>query len=530
MVETHQYEYRYLFEEAETENTTWDHPHPDCDASLWAALSQPPYEPKFEALSYTWGSADDPEIAFVEYTRTKAGLLADIGTLPIGHNLATALRHLRLPDKSRTLWVDAVCINQEDLTEREDQVKRMASIYKLAQRVVVWLGPSSGDSDTAFSYLDYLGSQLEVSRNRYRYRAPGATEPEWFRSICPIPFSDKVWTAIDRLLQRPWFERLWVWQEIQLANSRAIAVCGHRTMLWQNLRKAIIALLTKDELPTISLRRRLQSVENVTTEMNSCTFGTLIGYSRERHCSDPRDKIYGMLSFCGQQLAERIEVSYTKDVAEVYKDVFLQSSLQNRRLDSLPGCTSTRQRPGSPSWVPNWEVAGETYPLGAFCCASGISSAVLEYTAPRVLQVAGVQAARVHTVTQRATAHLPDRDVLDAIRSWEPPGLQEDSYVSGGLLIDAYCTTLRAGYLSERWSGLSAPSLESWKELYLSQVSSTTTKHGDNDYGSDGDIDWMLRIVRGRTLMRTEEGHIGIGPSEAEPGKRSTQGTHRDKD
>lgn len=133
---------------------------------------------RVKALPYTRGSSDDPEIAFVEYAGTRIGLPADAGTLPIGQNLAKALRHPHLPDTSRNLWVDAVCVNQEDLAERTDQVKNMASIYKLAQRVVVWLGPTSDNSDIAFSALDYVGSQLEVSRNRYRFRAPGSVESE----------------------------------------------------------------------------------------------------------------------------------------------------------------------------------------------------------------------------------------------------------------------------------------------------------------------------------------------------------------
>jgi len=85
----------------------------------------------FEALSYAWGPIDDPSQVFVGPKRQH---------LSITRNLADALRHLRYGDAPRTLWVDAICVNQADLPERGSQVKRMAETYTRASRVVVWLG------------------------------------------------------------------------------------------------------------------------------------------------------------------------------------------------------------------------------------------------------------------------------------------------------------------------------------------------------------------------------------------------------
>lgn len=522
VAETHQYKYSYIFEHDDTENTQWIHPDPNCNPSLWApALESPPadFEPQFESLSYTWGSGKPAETAFVEYSGTETSRTSNTWILPLGQNLAQALRHLRRTDADRTLWVDAICINQKDIPEREYQVRKMSLLYQLARRVVVWLGPQSSDSDIAVSSLQYIGSQIEIGRNRARFRAPGAIEAEWFRATTPLSLTKKAWTAVDNLFQRPWFERLWIWQEIQLANSNAIVVCGNHEMLWQQLRKAIICLLTKQQLPTQQLRTRLGDIDPLTIERYSGSFNLLINISRMRKCFDPRDKIYGMLSICGVKLGSKIETSYKKDVKDVYKDVFLQYANQVERLDLLSGCDSALQLEDSPSWVPNWTIPRETWPLYGFSFASGISKSSLRFQAPDILEVEGVRFARIERVTERAPLESPG--TLDMVRTWEMPDLQTGIYVAGGSLLDAYCTTIRAGYFDERWPTVKAPSLEEWKDQYLNRISPRRTDQSNEDCELDADIDWMLKMVRGRTFMTMEEGYIGIGPPEATSGETS---------
>ncbi|PMD21171.1 HET-domain-containing protein, partial [Hyaloscypha hepaticicola] len=84
--------------------------------------------PKYEALSYTWGEpVDDFEI------------IVNSVTFAVRRNLWEALYHLR-GGNSRALWIDAVCINQNNISERNEQVQMMRRIYERAQRVVIWLG------------------------------------------------------------------------------------------------------------------------------------------------------------------------------------------------------------------------------------------------------------------------------------------------------------------------------------------------------------------------------------------------------
>ena len=522
--ETAQYHYRFIFEDAE-ENTRWSHPVADCDSRLWHELEELPpagFQPAFEALSYSWGSEQDPETAFVDYQYPSHNCQPNTRryfTKPITQNLAAALRALRDPNGSRTLWVDAVCIDQTNHLERASQVKHMSQVYKLAQRVIVWLGPSTSSTSTAMSTLQYLGSQLEVSRRRGRFRSPQATEPEWFRASTSLPYDNTTWQAINDLIHRSWFERLWIWQEIQLANSRAVVVCGMHQIEWQCLRKAMICLYSKDELPSPELRRRLEIIDPLTNECLASSAYLLLNISRQRLCTEPKDHIYGMLSICGPKLANKIKPNYDQSVMYrvVFKDVFLKYLDQVKRLDFLSECEDRSEKHTGPSWVPDWSVARTTYPLYAFTFASGVSRSETRHNSPNHLQVEGVKAATIRKVLQ--TMPMDFADILKTLRDAEPADLRTRAYPTGETLLDAYCAVLRAGFLRERWTHHVGPSLEEWKAQYLNLTSSLTRDLPMSTVCTDSaDIFWCLKLLRGRTLFETQDGYIGIGPPRAQPG------------
>ncbi|KAL6865857.1 hypothetical protein ACO1O0_001956 [Amphichorda felina] len=158
-----------------------------------AAIQHVPGTPEYEALSYTWGSAHSRRAIIVEdpalNTRTK---------LLVTKSLAIALHHLRYRDRARALWVDAICINQQDMAERNAQVQRMPHVYRLAHRVVVWLGPGSRQSRLAMSTLGYLGGHVQVTRQNHLVRMPGAAEWDWYGPMSDLPYDDETWRSILR--------------------------------------------------------------------------------------------------------------------------------------------------------------------------------------------------------------------------------------------------------------------------------------------------------------------------------------------
>ena len=151
----------------------------------------------YEALSYTWGAASEG----------RSIVLNGSCTLPITDNLFRALRRLRWPLKWRLLWVDAICINEEDVRERSAQIAIMREIYQRAKAVIVWLGEPRADD------IQYLMS----SDRRYYVQLISAltrTEPKWYervsklkdpmvmskRNILPRLYVDSVSTFNETLL------------------------------------------------------------------------------------------------------------------------------------------------------------------------------------------------------------------------------------------------------------------------------------------------------------------------------------------
>jgi hypothetical protein len=210
-----------------------------------------------------------------------------------------------------------------------------------------------------------------------------------------------------------------------------------------------------------------------------------------------------------------METNYKLSEEQVNKSAFLAYYRFDERLTLLQECDLRgRTRPG-PSWVPDWTSVRTTHPLSAFVCASGISRAHAELESDDVLSVLG---RRVATIAS-ASSPAPEDAVkaLRNIQTWEPADLLTAQYVEGGSLLDAFLTTLRVGYLAERWTTLRADTLESWKLHYLKALHS---KLGPVDAAEadEGEVYWATKIVKGRSFVRTTSGHIGLASAATEPG------------
>lgn len=156
--------------------------------------------PPYEALSYTWGS-----LPTSPHTLSIAISDCDIATLDITPNLDLALRRLRedIPaNKSRLLWIDAVCINQSDLVEKSTQIPKMAMIYNRAEGVSVWLG---GDD------AGFINKLLNL---------------DGFDPLTKDPGTPEEWAALLALMQRPWFNRRWIVNDLK--SFRTIPIIWER--------------------------------------------------------------------------------------------------------------------------------------------------------------------------------------------------------------------------------------------------------------------------------------------------------------
>ncbi|KAK2603546.1 hypothetical protein QQS21_004315, partial [Conoideocrella luteorostrata] len=248
-------------------------------------------EQSYEALSYCWGDSAHRRLIF-----------CDGKPFPVTENLESALRHLRLAEIERVLWVDAICINQDDVSERAYEVRLMRQIYQRANRVVIWLGDGDGDSDLVFPLCErliasnqdlladnnfeldnpeilwgprrqeILKQRLDRSRRRgAETESDGSQRPDDEDIDIKDPkltsiitdgqksngtisgdkyveneVSSEEATALLRLISRPWFTRCWVLQEACLG-LETLVVCGAKSLDWENFYIGVsLALVLSD--------------------------------------------------------------------------------------------------------------------------------------------------------------------------------------------------------------------------------------------------------------------------------------------
>ncbi|KAI9665104.1 MAG: hypothetical protein M1821_006552 [Bathelium mastoideum] len=172
-------------------------------------LSPEPYD----ALSYHW---DDDWPSEQEAKYIKILVQSEVYAIRIRPNLFYALRQLRsLSEEPLYLWVDALCINQEDGNEKSQQIQRMYLIYNKAEQIRIWLGLESHNSSKAIRFVEKC---LKLD--------------DFDRLVQDTPTSEH-WAALSTLMRRRWFNRRWIIQEISLARNATLH-CGKDSLPWRD--------------------------------------------------------------------------------------------------------------------------------------------------------------------------------------------------------------------------------------------------------------------------------------------------------
>ncbi|KAL8866973.1 MAG: hypothetical protein Q9174_005961, partial [Haloplaca sp. 1 TL-2023] len=511
---------RYLFMSPRHSGipNSWKHPLADYDekayelpktsahdASLW-------HLPPYEALSYTWGNTDNQEYVYVA---DPANPSQTSSWLRVRANLANALRHLRYPDRQRTLWVDAISINQADIHERGRQVKRMSQIYPSSDSVIIWIGPESEDSKLALETLQYFSEQVEYIISHRWGDAPNAQELDWWRDGHPLPYEESTWESIVSLLHRPWFERVWVLQEA-LSCDRVLLQCGRDSIPWVNVRKALLVLRQKTSVLPPNIRGRLFTYARGLMAPPLASSEHLLLWTRNQKCTDPHDRIYGILGLLDPRIVAKIEVDYSIPVWKTYSRLVLAEQEVYQKLNMLNHCNITTRGQGHPSWVPNWEQPIEGANMGYLSIrrfyASARSSAVAKLIEPAYhLQVTGRIVDTISRISHNLTGTFPE--VIDEILHWAPREPRSDVYVSGGLSIDAYVEVLVRGRTSDRAQGNNpCPSIRQLSE-HLTQV----VARGELD--DEAARKFKDCFFVNERLFSTREGYLGVSAEGLREGK-----------
>ncbi|KXJ89330.1 heterokaryon incompatibility protein-domain-containing protein [Microdochium bolleyi] len=494
----------------------------------------------YTALSYVWGSTEDPKHISV---REEGG---SSGTLVVTRNLEEALRYLRHAQEPRVMWIDAICINQADMDERSRQVVFMARLYNTARDVVVWLGPDKDDGEFALTFLKSWGDRISVNWTKTAMEILGKREDtgdcefdaEFPKSMSRGRLNDRESWALYHLMNREWFERLWVRQEAITMTPTSIR-CGNTEFGSPALMRTIFMMQTRNiwfDLPVDEtlrfLERRKLVYDLIVARADTRPLDRLRFDLSGLKWGQPVDAIYASQNLLTSLEKDmNIVPDYTLSATTVFQDLATQLINHAEKLTLFHTCElASKSLPDLPSWVPDWSNQIKVSAMDVFWSASAWISASYSLEPENVLRAAGIHKATVRTAFDLATK--PQNQELLFLRishhMWTllPDDLSAP-YIGGGDLCEAYTKTFSAEHCRERYSeALDRVALQDAKE-FIRELRSISAIEGVADHlracsrpGMGSYLNAALALFRGRSFITTDEGYIGLAPQDAQPGDR----------
>ncbi|KZL80803.1 ankyrin and het domain-containing protein, partial [Colletotrichum incanum] len=322
--------------------------------------------------------------------RNHQAILQNGSTLNITESLYNALRDIRheeMSQGSRTVWADAICINQEDVEERQQQVSMMGSIYREASRVITYIGPEKDDSSLALSIARDLYNR---TLSRYRDHGPISLSAQELNSIERQLAFEPHWMALRALVLRTWSSRCWCAHEF-LLNRNLLMMCGRTELSDWYLIPAIVQHVVNGSLPRfllpyspddpISTRECLRSL--MLLRSHQLDLLTLLKGAHPFQSTDPRDKVYSLLGLAVDRDDIALEIDYSCKAEQLYITVANKILAKSPTLGILYSNLNKKSLT-LPSWVPDWS----TWQFGSNGAAHYFSYAACAATPPEL---------RVHT-------------------------------------------------------------------------------------------------------------------------------------
>ncbi|KAH8753764.1 heterokaryon incompatibility protein-domain-containing protein [Hyaloscypha sp. PMI_1271] len=390
--------------------TPTDDPHSDLELSI---LHTPLETLSFYALSYTWGSPQNPREILLNGIK-----------LQVRVNLFAALKAISLQlDAPVMIWADAICINQNDSEEKGQQVKMMTDIYRTAKQTLIWLGEGDAETDALINAMDVIGSAAfttgimklgEDDAKKWPNLDPEKADlrkavQKLIRSTANFPI-----LPLTDLSYREWFSRVWIIQELSVAKTVTF-VCGSKwidgnnfiaafkfgyywfanefeplknTSGWLIFRIFKMALRNQQNklsIPnpraatTLGTRKMITPLEfdtNATsssglTLMQHMVRGFTLSVGEPLDSSEPKDRIYAFLGISNDRKELGIvenykeEVTYQHIYAETAKALIRQGNLDILSLCRSPTSEQIERDSRLPSWAPDWTKRMIT-PCGGF--------------------------------------------------------------------------------------------------------------------------------------------------------------------
>lgn len=373
--------------------------------------------PPYRALSYTWGDVRPDHVE----------VYVDGQIFMARENLWLALNQLDYDKTIDLIWIDALCIDQRNVAERNEQVKKMKTIYERAEEVLVWLGPSI-NTFPEFQFVRKLYRRRNsIRRVTERIEAPDA--PDLLRSLA-------------KLFQRSYWFRMWIVQELTVAR-KIVLLCGHDSCsadvlsavqaLFQDMRYAEKfpndVLFNRVPDPPVTAILRTNGIAGYdkwqqALSSNKLSFFECLMWHEFKSASDPKDMILGLAGLANTTSKYKIDVDYSLSVTQIYTN-FARLEIDNSQsLNILTRARLCTNEYGLPSWVPHWSspqnnghffLRNITQPQYYFCAAKETLAKAVFDERGEIMTVTSVQLGTVGHVGRLSGA--VDIDDLDAVVS-----------------------------------------------------------------------------------------------------------------
>ena len=510
--------------------------------------------PAYETVSYCWG--DPTRRAIVEVDGADLGVPA---------SCEETLRRMRHQDRKRTLWIDAVCIDQNNIEEKGRQVAFMGEVYQKASCNLIWLGEEDTETEQALTTIQLLYEDARTETNDFKTLAETAYD-EYGAYVISTTGLRVAFDALPLLkfFNRPWFHRLWVVQEAALS-KQSICHCGRfevalteilRTAQWLFYKQRFLDFQIFSSRGIVNAARVWEfadheygwphSADNKTTE-----FRPLVHALRDFDSYDPRDHVFGVLGLYQTivgiaTLPRALLPDYERDPSEVLESRTRLTIEERGDLDvlnSLLHWPAEVNELSLSSWVPRWHrpvVNDSDAPrLAFFFRADGDCSLdrwlLVSYTDPSILSLTGFVITTVSTVTKIITPNQLDdpRELWLLVNDITMMSEGRSAPQIGGGHDADVATTLVAGRNSGRrpFTIDELSDYHAFKE-HLRQNNGSLHNPDPENSNLSTPLENIAAAARFRQALRdactdrrffvTDSGHLGIGPSKAQVGDTVT--------
>ena len=342
---------------------------------------------EFVALSYAWGT----EKATIAIYCNEVPLFVT----PHLHKALNCM-HWSGQQDSRLMWIDTICINQSDESEKQMQLQLMGDIYKFASTVCVWLGSSTDDDVSAINAISEIVNILKNVDGQIRLTEQSLSE------LSLPAVNDRIWSSFGSLFTRSWFERLWTVQEMALAKE-IIFRCGTSIIrgsdmidFAESLRSTGLVALTRgssipkagttDSYHFPTLIRRFTETR---TSDKGVPLDLLFQLVRSRKATLPVDKVYGVMGLAEERVRLKItEIPHGTSLPKGYHNLYI--AVGKICLREYPELRLLAMQPSKvlchelPSWCPNLNSEPEASPFFYEYYTSGTSRNLSETASPKL--------------------------------------------------------------------------------------------------------------------------------------------------